>query len=329
MKQPESTGHTGAWTRENTGVNPNLPKQVPHYTWLRSIFVAIFLILVIGGAAILLGKDKQRPADWVYINALTGKKNVQLPDGSKVMLRQGSSVAYPADFGKDSRNLTVKGEAYFEVSYNPAVPFSINSIKGITTDKGTSFILRSNDTVEVLLVSNGRVKFESIENKGGFVVLGSGQKAQIAGKQVVTSPAGENNLLAWTNEQLIFNRTPLKQVTSDLHNFYGVPIRVATDIESEKIFITARFDNQPLTKILQDIGVITGLSVKDEAGGVILIKPMVAQQPTAPTEAEKMAGTKKVVTNSIMQAPDTATGVNSKITKKNKKKWWKVWNKRS
>src|SRR5688500_9841371 len=182
-----------------------------HFGWIKAIFVAATLLLFTGGAAILLGPNKQKPVDWVKVNAVHGKQNVNLPDGSRILLRKGSSLAYPSDFGKIQRIIQFKGEAYFEVLYHPSQPFSVKTKNEITTQEGTSFFIRSNDSVEQVFVSEGRVRFGTSSNDGEFVIVNTGQKAELIENKIIRSAIKEN-YLAWDNERLIFDRTSLTQV---------------------------------------------------------------------------------------------------------------------
>ena len=61
--------------------------------------------------------------------AYGSKSLVTLPDGTQVWLNSGSKLEYPGSFGRSNRNVTLKGEAYFEVSKNKELPFRVSSGK--------------------------------------------------------------------------------------------------------------------------------------------------------------------------------------------------------
>ncbi|MEG2574301.1 MAG: FecR family protein, partial [Bacteroides sp.] len=50
-----------------------------------------------------------------------------LPDGSIVWLNSQTTLTYDADFGKTKRNVTLDGEAYFEVAHNKEIPFYVQT----------------------------------------------------------------------------------------------------------------------------------------------------------------------------------------------------------
>ncbi len=313
MKQPGPNGPLETGFTPGAKLPPTLPQKiaVPTYAWIKYFIVAALMILTVGGSAILLGRNKRKAVDWVYINATTGKQNVNLPDGSRLLLRKGSSVAYPSDFGINSRNVRLTGEACFEILYNLSIPFSVNNINGIITEKGTSFIIRSNDSIQQLCVSNGRVRFENNSDDGGMIVLNAGQKAEMVGDKMIRSSSISSNALAWTNERLIFDRTSLQQVALDLNDLYNVKVYIAPEINANRILFTAQFHNQPLASILEEIRRKTGLQVKDEEAGIFISLPVNQAKDNEPVFADEKP-----------PVPETQEMADEKARKK---KWWKFW----
>ncbi|MFL5730800.1 MAG: FecR family protein [Cytophagaceae bacterium] len=283
MNLPESINPPEATIQESSPHTTRLPRlQVAELPWMRSLIFALTIIFCIGSAALFLGRNKRRPADWIYINALNARQNVKLPDGSKVLLQKGSSITYRSDYGKVHRTVQLKGEAYFEVQYNASMPFSVRGTNEIHTDTSTSFFIRSNDSVEQVIVSSGHVRIESKAHKGESVLVNSGQKAEVIGGKIVQSAIIQENPHEWNHEQLIFNKTPLKQVAADIRQYYGVPVNFALDVDPDTIFVTAEFDNDPLAVILQRIGSITHLLVKQEGNMVQITKPVKLNKEVKP-----------------------------------------------
>jgi transmembrane sensor len=56
-----------------------------------------------------------------------GQFQVVLPDGTKVWLNSASSLKYPTAFAGKERDVTLTGEAYFEVAKNKYMPFKVQS----------------------------------------------------------------------------------------------------------------------------------------------------------------------------------------------------------
>ncbi|MGC9355754.1 MAG: FecR family protein, partial [Mariniphaga sp.] len=68
--------------------------------------------------------DLSLAVDSLEVIAPTGSRTVvQLSDGTEVNLNYGSKIKYPQYFTGDTREITLSGEAYFDVAHNPEKPF--------------------------------------------------------------------------------------------------------------------------------------------------------------------------------------------------------------
>jgi transmembrane sensor len=98
---------------------------------------AAAVILLLAGATwymLLQERVKQR-----VFATKSERQTLQLPDGSVVHLEKGSSITFPEYFGKKNREVTLKGEAFFEINHDAKHPFIISSSLINTTVLGTSF----------------------------------------------------------------------------------------------------------------------------------------------------------------------------------------------
>src|SRR3546814_4520288 len=79
------------------------------------------------GRVVLRELDGHAPPSPHTRNRLTtprgGQYSIVLPDGTKVWLNAASTLAFPASFSASERRGELTGEAYFEVSNNPAAPY--------------------------------------------------------------------------------------------------------------------------------------------------------------------------------------------------------------
>ena len=70
-----------------------------------------------------IGKDNKVVAMQTITVPAGQRVNVDLPDGTNVWLNAGTVMKYPLSFLKDKREVTIDGEAYFDVAKNEKVPF--------------------------------------------------------------------------------------------------------------------------------------------------------------------------------------------------------------
>src|SRR5690606_2603405 len=66
-----------------------------------------------------------------------------LPDGSTVLLNNNSSLDFPQQFTGDTREVILKGEAYFDIKPDASRPFIIHTGKVKTRVLGTAFNIRA------------------------------------------------------------------------------------------------------------------------------------------------------------------------------------------
>lgn len=84
---------------------------------------------------------------------------VYLPDSTRVWLNQHSQLQYPSAFSH--RHVSLKGEAYFDVTPDASHPFIIETPLTLTTVVGTAFNFRQQATGDLVTVDEGVVKMKS------------------------------------------------------------------------------------------------------------------------------------------------------------------------
>jgi ferric-dicitrate binding protein FerR (iron transport regulator) len=73
-----------------------------------------------------------------------GQYQIRLPDGSKVWLNAASKLIYPVSFiGRGQREVTLSGEAYFEIAKDKQHPFHVKSAGQEVEVLGTHFNINS------------------------------------------------------------------------------------------------------------------------------------------------------------------------------------------
>lgn len=201
----------------------------------------------------------------------TDKRLIELPDGSKVWLRQQARLHYPAQFAKAERRVRLSGEAYFEVAHRAEQPFRVELERGgLVEVLGTQFNVRTADQNDetCVLVREGKVRFIP-DGKGAGTVLSARDKAVYGkpGEPLVLSKVPTFNELAWQSEQLEFNDTPLRDVLADLGKHYGVQIELAAPALRNCAYTALLYDDLPIDSIVEDLAVIYRLQVARPAAG--------------------------------------------------------------
>ena len=78
------------------------------------------------------------------------KSTIHLTDGSEVILNAGSKLEYTSLFGRNAREVSLEGEAYFTVTKNPKKPFIVKT-SGLTVKAyGTEFNVKAYPEDEII-----------------------------------------------------------------------------------------------------------------------------------------------------------------------------------
>jgi ferric-dicitrate binding protein FerR (iron transport regulator) len=110
---------------------------IPIYSFSlkRMAVAAASVVLLIAGLYFYTSDNSA----WKTIAATKNNLQVILPDNSKVLLRKGATLEYPASFDKDTRSVDLSGEAFFEVQRNEQQPFVVSTANSKVKVLGTSF----------------------------------------------------------------------------------------------------------------------------------------------------------------------------------------------
>lgn len=163
-------------------------------------------------------------------------KEVQLPDGSKVILNANSSLVYHRNFWTGERNAELSGEAFFQVQKTrDSAHFTVKSSNILTEVLGTEFNIRTRrDTTQVVLAT-GSIRLHVQENQGDQgLTLSPGELIEYAQRDVIRKEQVDTKLYAGLRDHvLIFNKTPLRVVATQVFDLYGYTLHFPDGMEDE------------------------------------------------------------------------------------------------
>lgn len=165
-----------------------------------------------------------------------GQYQIWLPDGSKVWLNAASSIRFPTEFSGKSREVQIKGEAYFEIAKDPKRPFRIaiithSGVEGEVEVLGTHFNIMAYDNepfIKTTLV-NGSVKVIKGDHSQ---ILNPGEQARlnnrVDGDDRIRLVKGVNiyQEVAWKDNIFCFEGADVETVMRQLSMWYNIPINV-------------------------------------------------------------------------------------------------------
>lgn len=220
---------------------------------------AVFIILL--GIGFLAKQFIFGSPDMILVRTGDFKNEIILPDGSSVFLNKYSELKYPEKFQRDSRQVDLKGEGYFDVTQNPDKLFRIKiSTHAIVEVLGTSFNLKSDSTdgsVDLYVIS-GKVAFFTPETKDNKTVLIKGEQAVLQKGDIHVTKSKDKNFMSWKTGILNFNDEKIENVLRELSKFYKKEFKLKNTGERD-IRLTSSFDNQELENVLEEIKLVLKL----------------------------------------------------------------------
>lgn len=183
------------------------------------------------------------------------KSNLTLQDGSKVILNSGSSLRYIKNFQTDQRELELVGEAYFEVAKDSLRPFRVRTGPITTMALGTSFNIKAyeNEALDIsLLTGLVEVDVKLDEYQKVSLIPGEALNINLDKRQFRKQGFEEAKLMAWTRKTIVFDQTPISEITRVLENWYGVRIEFLNR-PNEDLKVSGLFRDQTLKNVLEGL----------------------------------------------------------------------------
>lgn len=256
-----------AWQSVKAQITGKEAKVVTLFSLKKILAVAAAILIVAGVYFVFFRPSK---IIWQETLAQNDNKRIQLSDGTVIILRKGSKLSLPENYGNSSRRVKLEGEAYFEVKHNEKIPFSVATANSFVEDIGTAFLLRSTHSIEQVTVMEGAVSFSGKKENKKLLIIKAGESAVLINEIPQPKIVDTANLLSWNSKTLIFNNTSLQRVARDLENYYQVNVEIAGNLES--IEITAEFRNESLEQVLKELRLFTGLKFQLDDGRILISK---------------------------------------------------------
>jgi ferric-dicitrate binding protein FerR (iron transport regulator) len=194
------------------------------------------------------------------------RSQVVLPDGTHVWLNAESTIKFKVPFDQRSRDITLQGEAFFDVFKDPDIPFIVNSGSVNVKVLGTRFNCKAyadEQHLEVVL-AEGMVSLNTNGNQtGDAVIMKPGDRAVYdkTTNQTSFTNGSVAKYIEWHNGKLIFDETPMPEVAIELGRWFGVEILI-NDAQIRNYKLTTTFENESLHQILELIKLSSPVEVQ-------------------------------------------------------------------
>lgn len=207
-----------------------------------------------------------------YTTATGARKTVMLPDSSVIMLNANSHLSISRNFDNEHREVTITGEAFFDIKHDAAHPFIVHTSEYRIRVLGTTFNVKAypgGAGAETDLVSG---KVEIVTNDGTHpknrIILRPNEKFVLERRPVISKTVGTTPAkgviaklkldtlgrhvteTAWARQRMEINDEPLEVIAAKLEAWYGIKV-IFKDEEVKKYRYTAAFNDETIFKALQ------------------------------------------------------------------------------
>jgi ferric-dicitrate binding protein FerR (iron transport regulator) len=196
-------------------------------------------------------------------------------DGTKVWLNSNSKLVFPTRFGKNIRQISLTGEAFFEVAPNPLIPFTIDVNGTEVCVVGTTFNINAyGDSHEmVTTVVEGQVLVSDAFWKKEVPLMANEQLSVnnltgVAQKKTIDADL----YTAWIRGRLVFENENLENLMIRLERLYDVKITISDNVDKSLKFTgnIKRYDD--LNTVLDMLATTQNVHFSMDAHGVTVFK---------------------------------------------------------
>ena len=193
-----------------------------------------------------------------YTSDFGAMQQIKLEDGTVVTLNSNSTLSVPRfGFGQNTREVQLKGEAYFSVTHTPSSQkFVVKTDENYTVEVlGTEFSVKNRNHGMRVVLDKGKVKVrydntkEAITMKPGDLV--TLEQNGVARLEKLAEP---KKYSAWRVHKFVFEKTKLSDVAILLQDNFGLKVTIASpELMNKSISgeIEARTADELLTAITE------------------------------------------------------------------------------
>jgi len=235
--------------------------------------IAAAILLLIAATSIIYFATHTAGNQIIQVSSVDNNTELTLSDGSSIILKKGSILNYPEKLSRKKREISLSGEAFFEVAGIHANPFYVYIGDFTVKVLGTSFNVKEEAEGKIIVsVLKGRVLFYRTGEIENALQLGSGQQGifdSSIGKFEQNSIKSEN-FLYWKTGKLTYKHESLSVVFGELEDCYNKQF-IIRDQEILRNRLTTSFEAQQMKDILNELVILFDLQFTSQ-GDTIYVR---------------------------------------------------------
>jgi len=251
-------------------------RSTVRHVWRTAATVAVvavvaFALVQLQGQGLLYGLWER---DARVLTTQKGEQEkIQLTDETVVHLNADTRLTLHSGFGQGTREVSLRGEAYFDVARDTSRPFRIHTSGTTTEVLGTKFDVNAYDEEVQVVVTEGRVVLRPRDSQGrppteaseqGRVLQAGQMGSSSESVEIVvdTTAVALDRYLAWTKGWLVFKDAPFGRVVRRIERWYNLEINVSDSLAVDG-HLNAKFsDRWSPSEVLSTIATVFELRYK-------------------------------------------------------------------
>ena len=249
-----------AWETLLGRINAETEKSKATVNWRSVLFRAAMLLIVVGSVAYaFMARQKEQ---YYICKAPDGNKTeIILPDSTHVWLNAGSSLKYSSRFNDDNRNVSLEGEAYFEVTHHDNKKFTVKTDNYDVVVKGTKFDVASYQSDPVSMVSLVKGSVELAYEKG-VIDMKPGERVVLdKNTGEFTKEKYTDDSRAWIDNRTELDNISLIDLARVLARQYDVKIHVQSARLANTHFAVSLRNKETIMDVLDALQMIEPMKI--------------------------------------------------------------------
>jgi transmembrane sensor len=217
------------------------------------------------------------------------RSKLVLPDSTVVWLNSGSTLTYNEDFAVTNRNITLSGEAFFEVR-KATIPFIIHAHKLRIKVTGTTFNVKSypNEKTTETSLLHGSVEVTIDRRPGEKYILKPNEKLVVANEDDITRQTAAQNKEAlvavkslsvttdstiietsWVDNKLVFQDESFQDLARRMERWFNVSIEFKNEKVSSQ-HISGTFTTETVQEALEELQITTAFHYQIKSNSIVI-----------------------------------------------------------
>lgn len=268
----------------------SVPVSRSYFRGLSWKVAAAAIFVIVSVAIFALYKEQSSPAQQLVFTKRAARTSIILSEGTKVVLNSESKLIYPEEFTGKNREVTLVGEAFFDVTKDSSHPFIIHTEKMDVRVLGTTFNVKSypGDRFSEASLIRGAIVITlkdrpsaqiTLKPSEKLIVSNFSQQQQKMNPQLVSEPLAQLTHIqerdtavvetSWMYNKLAFHGQTFSEISRMLERAYDIEIEFKND-DLKSLKFTGTFEKESVDDVLRALSLVEPFTYKINSKKVLI-----------------------------------------------------------